>query len=271
MEIFSTLIDNFLQSLPKVFAAVLIVIASYYLGKILGKFLYGVLTRHRADVGVTQLLSGTIKWVFIFLGIITALQLFFDVTAFLAGLGIIGFTIGFALQNIMQNFVSGVILLVQRPFRVGHKVGIAGYEGVVLKIGLRTTEMKTNDGRIMFVPNADVLSQAIINHTRAQVRRVELPLHVAYDSDIEKVRNLILDQIKTIHGYVDEPESQVLFHTFGDSSIDLNVLFWIDTSLTSTGVAQDVAIEKIHTSFRKAKIEIPYPIQVQMTRTKKNK
>jgi hypothetical protein len=83
------------------------------------------------------------------------------------GLGIVGFTIGFAMQNVMQNFVSGVILLVQRPFRVGHAVGIAGYDGTVLKIGLRTTEMKALDGRIVFLPNADVLAQPIINYTRA--------------------------------------------------------------------------------------------------------
>ncbi|MFN3491522.1 MAG: mechanosensitive ion channel family protein [Anaerolineales bacterium] len=268
-EYFSSLAENFIKSVPNIFVAVLIVLLSYYGGALLGRFLRGVLVRQNAEPGVTHLLSRTIKWIIISLGVITALQRFFNVTAFLTGVGIIGFTIGFALQNIMQNFVSGVILLVQQPFRVGHVVGIAGYDGTVLKIGLRTTEMKTHDGRIVFLPNADVLSQPIINYTRAQLRRVELPIGVAYDSNPEKVRDVILKEIKTVIGYVDEPAPLVLFHTFGASSIDLNVFFWVDTSLTSPPVAMDVALTKIKQAFEKAKIEIPYPVQVQMTRAKK--
>jgi len=268
-EFFSTLIDSFVNSVPNIIAAILIVIVSYYVGVLSGKFFQSTLVRQNVEPGVTHLLSRTVKWTIIFLGIIAALQRFFNVTAFLTGLGIIGFTIGFALQNIMQNFISGVILLVQQPFRVGHTVGIAGYDGTVLKIGLRTTEMKTLDGRIVFLPNADVLSQPIINYTRAQLRRVELPIHVAYDSDTEQVRNVILDEIKNITGYINDPAPLVLFHTFGASSIDLNVFFWVDTSLVSPSVAKDVALEKIKHAFEKAKIEIPYPVQVQMMRTKK--
>lgn len=268
-EYFSVLAENFIKSVPNIFVAILFLVISYYVGALIGRLLQGVLVRQNAEPGVTHLLSRTVKWTIIFFGIIVALQRFFDVTAFLTGLGIIGFTIGFALQNIMQNFVSGVILLVQQPFRVGHVVGIAGYDGTVLKIGLRTTEMKTHDGRIVFLPNADVLSQPIINYTRAQLRRVELPIGVAYDSNPEKIRNLILDEIKNVNGYVNEPEAQVLFHTFGDSSIALDVFFWIDTSLVSTGVAKDNALEKIKRAFEKSKIEIPYPIQMQMTRTRK--
>ena len=268
-EYFSVLAENFIKSVPNIFVAILFLVISYYVGAFIGRLLQGVLVRQNAEPGVTHLLSRTVKWTIIFFGIIVALQRFFDVTAFLTGLGIIGFTIGFALQNIMQNFVSGVILLVQQPFRVGHVVGTAGYDGTVLKIGLRTTEMKTHDGRIVFLPNADVLSQPIINYTRAQLRRVELPIGVAYDSNPEKVRDVILREIKTVIGYVDDPAPLVLFHTFSDSSIDLNVLFWVDTSLTPPPIAMDSALTKIKQAFEKAKIEIPYPIQMQMTRTKK--
>jgi small conductance mechanosensitive channel len=268
-EYFSTIAENFIKSMPNILTAILILVISYYAGVLLGRFLRGVLTRHNAEPGVTHLLSRTIKWTIIIFGLIAALQRFFNVTAFLTGLGIIGFTIGFALQNIMQNFVSGIILLVQQPFRVGHVVGIAGYDGTVLKVGLRTTEMQTHDGRIIFLPNADVLSQPIINYTRAQQRRVEIPIGVAYDSNPDKVRDVILKEIKTVIGYVDEPAPLVLFHNFGASSIDLKVLFWVDTSLTPPPVAMDSALTKIKQAFEKAKIEIPYPVQVQMTRTKK--
>lgn len=262
-EYFSNWIDTFLESLPNVISAILIFVISYYVAVLFSRFLRRVLDRQNADQGVAHLLTRGLKWTLIALGIVTALQRFFDVTAFLAGLGIIGFTVGFALQNIMQNFVSGIILLVQRPFRVGHVVNIAGYDGTVLKIDLRTTEVKTLDGRIVFLPNGDVLAQPIINYTRAETRRVELPIGISYDSDTEKVRKIILDEIKKISGYLDSPEPIVLFQTFGASSIDLTVFFWVDTAINSPIAAKDTALTLIKKAFEKHNIEIPYPIQVQ--------
>ncbi|MCL4273996.1 MAG: mechanosensitive ion channel [Anaerolineales bacterium] len=262
-ESFETLAENFANSIPNILSALLILVVSYYAGVFLSRLLQRVLQRQNAETGVVHLLTKTLKWTIIVLGFITALQKFFNVTAFLTGLGIVGFTIGFALQNIMQNFVSGVILLVQQPFKVGHVVGIAGHDGTVLKIGLRTTEMKTLDGRIVFLPNADVLSQPIINYTRADLRRVELPIGVAYNSNPEIVRTTILNELKHVKGYVDAPEPLVLFHTFGASSIDLTVFFWEDTSVASPVAAKDEALTRIKAAFEKNKIEIPYPIQVQ--------
>ncbi|RJP50031.1 MAG: hypothetical protein C4557_10340 [Anaerolineaceae bacterium] len=263
---FLNLVENFVNSIPTILSAVLILVVSYYGGVLLSRLLQRVLERQNADAGVTHLLTKTLKWTIIILGVITALQKFFNVTAFLAGLGIIGFTIGFALQNIMQNFVSGVILLVQRPFRVGNSVSIAGHDGTVLKIGLRTTEMKTLDGRIVFLPNADVLAQPIVNYTRADMRRIELPVGVAYDSDPEAVRSVILGELKHVKGCVDTPEPFVVFHTFGASSIDLTVYFWEDTSIASPLAAKDEALTRIKKAFEKKNIEIPYPIQIQYNR-----
>lgn len=262
-ESFETLAENFANSIPNILSALLILVVSYYAGVFLSRLLQRVLQRQNAETGVIHLLTKTLKWTIIILGFITALQKFFNVTAFLTGLGIVGFTIGFALQNIMQNFVSGVILLVQQPFKVGHVVGIAGHDGTVLKIGLRTTEMKTLDGRIVFLPNADVLSQPIINYTRADLRRVELPIGVAYNSNPEIVRTTILNELKHVKGYVDAPEPLVLFHTFGASSIDLTVFFWEDTAIASPVAVKDEALTRIKAAFEKNKIEIPYPIQVQ--------
>src|SRR3990172_5562172 len=106
---FEQLIENIIKDLPNLLTAILILVASLYVGKILSGLLVNVLARRKADPGVTHLLGQITRWSIIVAGIITALQRFFDVTAFLAGLGILGFTIGFALQNIMQNFASAVI------------------------------------------------------------------------------------------------------------------------------------------------------------------
>ena len=104
--------ENIIVALPNLLTAILIFIASLYLGRLLSGLLVNVLKGRKADPEVTRLLSQITRWSIIVAGIITAIQRLFDVTAFLAGLGIIGFTIGFALQNIMQNFAAGVILLI---------------------------------------------------------------------------------------------------------------------------------------------------------------
>jgi small conductance mechanosensitive channel len=259
-EYFNPYLEKLIASLPNILTAILIVVASIYLAKLLSNLLKRVLKRRGADLEVTLLLATFVRWSIIVAGSITALQRFFDVTAFLAGLGILGFTIGFALQNIMQNFVSGVILLIEQPFDVGDAVELNGYGGTVLTISLRTTEMRTFDGLIIMIPNADVLSNAITNYTRADRRRIELPVGVSYGSDPAIARQTVLESIKNVPGFLGDPEPVVVFHTFGGSSVDMTAYFWIDTSKTNPLAAKDAALEFIKAALDKRGIEIPFPI-----------
>lgn len=261
-ENFSSLWDGILAALPNVLTSILIFALSYYAGVWLSRMLKRILQRNNAEPGISHLLSQILKWTFITLGLIVALQRFFDVTAFLTGLGILGFTIGFALQNIMQNFVSGIILLVQQPFKVGDDVKVAGFEGTVLKIGLRTTELKLRNGLMAFLPNADVLAQPIINLSRAHHYRVELPVSVPYSAKLEDVRVLVLGQIKSVPGSVETLAPQVLFHTFGQFAVDLTLYFWVDTLVVDPPVAKDMALTKIKQAFADSGIDVPYPTQI---------
>ena len=257
---FNQLLEKLVASLPNLLTAILIFVVSLYAAKLLSNLLKGVLKKREADREVTMLLATITRWSIVVAGIITALQRFFDVTAFLAGLGILGFTIGFALQNIMQNFVSGVILLIEQPFDVGDAVELNSYGGTVLRINLRTTEMRTFDGLIVILPNADVLSNTITNYTRAARRRIELPVGVSYGSDPAATRQIVLEAIKNIPGFLGDPEPMVVFHTFGGSSVDMSAYFWIDTSKTNPFAAKDAALELIKAALEKNGIEIPFPI-----------
>lgn len=270
-EYLSFLAGNFIISIPNLFTALLIVIISYYVGLWLSRLLSRVLRRQNAEPGVSQLLTQIVKWTIISLGTIAALQRFFDVTAFLTGLGIIGFTIGFALQNILQNFVSGIILLVQHPFKIGDVAELAGFDGTVLNIGLRTTEMKTLDGRIVFLPNGDVLAKPIINYTRANLRRVDLSISVDKNSDPETVRAVILRVLKNVKGYMDTPEPLALFHAFGNSSVDLIVQFWVNTAISSTPVSKNEALTLIKKEFEQMDIETPYLFSLQAIQAQRKK
>src|SRR5262249_24903882 len=156
-------------------------------------------------------------------------QRFFDVTAFLAGLGILGFTVGFALQDVMKNFAAGVILLIQQPFHVNEVIGVEGFDGTVLEIDLRSTEIKALDGRIVHIPNAAILSSPIINYTRADRRLVDLAIKLGYQTDMDLARKVVLDAIQNVPSLVAEPAPSTGFANFGDSALELNIYFWIDT------------------------------------------
>lgn len=266
---FDQLVEKALAALPNILAAALIFGLSLYLARLAANLLARILKRRQADPEVTLLLSQMTHWAIVAIGLIAALQRFFDVTAFLAGLGILGFSIGFALQNILQNFAAGIILLIQQPFNIGDAIEVNTYGGTVLAINLRTTEMRTWDGRIAIIPNADVLSNAIINYTRAQRRRIELPVGVAYDSDPAAVRQAILEALPGIPGYVPDPEPMVVFHTFAGSSIALTVYFWIATAETNPFTAKDGALERIKAALEARGIEIPFPIRTLHIRSEK--
>jgi small-conductance mechanosensitive channel len=183
------------------------------------------------------------------------------VTAFLAGLGILGFTVGFALQDVMKNFAAGVILLIQQPFHVNEVIGVAGFDGTVLEIDLRSTEIKAMDGRIVNIPNADILSRPIINYTRADRRLVELTFRLGYDVNTDVARKAVLDAVQNVPGLVAEPAPMTDCTNLGDSALELHTSFWIDTSKTNPGAAKDSAFSLIKNALDKQEIHMPFPIQ----------
>ena len=255
-------IKNFVGGLPNLLTALAILIASLYFARIISNILRRVLRRQKAPEGVTHLLSQLILWTVIILGAITAIQRFFDVTAFLAGLGIIGFTIGFALQDVMKNLVSGIILLIQQPFHVGEVIGAAGFDGTVQQIDLRTTEMETTDGRIVTLPNASILSNPIINYTRARRLRIDLSLSLPHTVDPNTTRQLVLDAIKGVPGFVSEPAPVVVFNNLTSAAMELIVNFWIDATKNKAVNAKDSALLNVISVFGKQGIEVPHPVQM---------
>lgn len=254
-------IENLIKGIPNLLTAIAILIGTIYLGRVLSGVLRRVLKIRNAPEGVSQLLVDTARISIIVIGAITAMQRFFDVTAFLAGLGILGFTVGFALQDVMKNFAAGIILLIQRPFHVDEFIGVAGFDGQVLEIDLRATEMRALDGRIVSIPNADVLANPIINYTRASRRRIELPVGVGYGTDTETARKVVLDALEKVPGYMAEPAPLLGFSNFGDSALQLDTYFWIDTSMTNPIAAKDAAFSLIKNALDKEGIDIPFPIR----------
>lgn len=266
-EYLNLFIDGFILAIPKLLGALLIFVVSLYVARILSNILRRVLNRRRAPAGVTHILAQLTLWAVIIAGTITALQRFFDVTAFLAGLGILGFTVGFALQDIMKNFASGIILLLQQPFHVGESIGVRGFDGTVLAIDLRATEIRAVDGRVVILPNAEVLANPIINYSRANQRRVDLSLNLPHTSEPNAVRRIILDALEGVAGFLPEPEPVIVFNSLTDSAMELNVNFWVDVTRNDPAHAKDALLLKVKSAFHDEGIEIPHPIQAVYSRS----
>src|SRR5215212_2684368 len=255
------LVTLFIAGMPKLLSAIVICVLSLYLARIVSNVLRRVLQRRKAPAGVVQLLGQLTLWAIIVAGTITALQRFFEVTAFLTGLGILGFTVGFALQDIMKNFASGILLLLQQPFHVGETIGVKGFDGTVLAIDLRATEMRAADGRVVILPNADVLANPIINYSRAQERRVEFSFNMSHTSDPRAVRQIVLEAIQNVEGYVDTPAPVIVLNNITDHALELNANFWIDVTKNDPLHAKDTVLLNVKSEFNEQGIEIPHPIQ----------
>jgi small-conductance mechanosensitive channel len=161
----------------------------------------------------------------------------------------------------MKNFASGVILLLQQPFHVGDTIGVKGFDGTVTAIDLRSTEMRAADGRVVILPNADVLSNPIVNHSRANERRVDFSLSLSHNCEPDVVRNIVLEAIEEVKGFVREPEPVIVFNNLTDSALELNGSFWVNVTRNDPLRAKDAVLVKLKSAFSEQGIEIPHPIQ----------
>lgn len=259
--------NSVLAFLPKLGLAILIYLAARIVSSWAVRILRKGMQRRGHDLEVIVLLEMLTRWSIIGLGIVLALEQIAPgkTTSLVAGLGIAGFTIGFALQDVAKNFVAGILLLLQQPFEIGDAVEVAGYSGTVMDITLRATEMRTWDGRFVIIPNGDVFVKPIINFSKGKHRRVNISVGVAYESDLDKVTRVVLEAINDVPGLLQDPAPAVIFSTFGDSAIEFSAYYWIDTDVAGLGSAQDAGVKAIKNAFEREGIEIPYPIRTVLT------
>jgi small conductance mechanosensitive channel len=255
-----------LAFLPTLLVSLLIFILGIYLAGFISRMVRRTMVRRKSDPEITLLVAQITRWMILILGVFFALQqVGFDLTAFLAGLGILGFTVGFALQDVSKNFVSGMLLLLEQPFDLGDVIEVGDFIGTVAKVDIRATEIYTFDGQNVIIPNGDIFTSPIKNYSRYEKRRLDFTIGVAYGSDLELVRKTTLEVVAVIPGVLTDPQTTLVFNNLGDSSIDFTVYFWIDLNATGYLTAVDAAITGINAAFEQNNIEIPFPVRtVQM-------
>jgi small conductance mechanosensitive channel len=257
---------DFILLLPNLAVAVLVLVGFWLAAKVVRGLLLRLLNRVSHSEQVTRLLAQTVFLVclaagfFISLGIVGLQK---TVASLLAGAGILGLALGFAFQDIAANFMSGIYLSIERPFRVGHLIQTKDFLGIVQKVHLRWTEVAIPQGQLVLIPNKQVFENPITNYTTSGKRRVDVKLGVSYGDDLEKVRQVTLKTLEEISVRKPDTDVEMFFEKFGESSIDLVARFWIDfTSRQSDFLAaQSEAIEKLKKAYDDNAITLPFPTQ----------
>ncbi|RYE36980.1 MAG: mechanosensitive ion channel [Sphingobacteriaceae bacterium] len=174
-------------------------------------------------------------------------------------IGALSVGIGFGLQTIVNNLVSGVILAFEKPVQIGDIIEVGGHAGSIKEMGIRASKIATSDGSEIIIPNGDLLSQHLTNWTLSNNnRRVELIVGVAYGSELDKVRKLLYHLIMDREYVMKTPQPMVLIHNFGDNSVDFRILFWVE-DLTKWLELKSRVMSDIYETFYQEKIEIPFP------------
>ncbi|GAB5375524.1 MAG: hypothetical protein AcusKO_19860 [Acuticoccus sp.] len=223
---------------------------------------YSVVLRQVKDIGIRQSLSVFAQYVVIVFGVLLTLTAVgFDVTTLTVFAASLGVGIGFGLQNVVNNFISGILLLVERPLRLGDIVTVGTASGTVSQIGIRSMRLRTFDEFDLIVPNSALISDTFTNWTRSNsLMRVVLPVGISYDDDPTKAVAIVEEVLQEHPGVSNNPAPMVTVEAFGASSVDLRVCYYIDLRGSYSGfVTKSEVLTAIRARFSEAGLSIPFP------------
>ncbi len=240
--------------------AVVVFAAALLLATLLRRILVRTVDRGDSDRHAGRLIGRFAGVLVVIVGSVYALEIAgVQVGPLLGALGVGGIALAFAAQDILENFVAGVLLQVRRPFRVGDQIGSGDFEGIVDDVNLRTVELTTYDGLTVYLPNAKVLQAPIVNYTRTPSNRTSITVGVAYDADLDEVRATLLGACDDTEGVLPSPPAEVWVEEFGDSSINLAVRYWHDADIATRWRVRSAVAVSVKKALDEAGVSIPFP------------
>lgn len=265
-HIFEEWDKSFLDFLPKVFLALIVLIFFYFFAKIIRKYSFKAYSRvSKKQTDLARFISSIIYIILIFAGIFIALDILGlegVVTKLLAGAGIIGIIVGFAFKDIASNIFGGLVLNIQKPFKDDDWVKIDGNFGTINNIGWITTTIKTTTGQEIYVPNQIIYNNAFTNYSTYNKRRIVLQSAVTHDDDLDLVKQVALDEISQIESLLKTEVVDFYFTSIGSYAYNFEVRFWIKYTKNPDYLnAMSEAIMRIKKRFEKEGITIAYPVQ----------
>jgi len=220
-----------------------------------------LLARSQDNIGTGKAVGTITRYLIVVVGLIIILQsLGINLSTLNVLFGALGVGIGFGLQNIANNFISGLIILFERPIKIGDRIEVGDINGDVMNISARATSIITNDNITVIVPNSEFISSQVINwsHSDRNVR-FRIPVGVSYKEDPEKIRSVLLKVAEKHPGVLKKPETVVLFDEYGDSSINFYLVVWTSDYINRPRVLKSELYYEIFRRFKEEGIEIPFP------------
>ncbi len=244
------------------YVSLIMAILIFYVGKwiaiLITKAVKKMMLTAKVDETLVSFLAGIVKTVLMLFVVIAALtQLGVSTASLVALLGAAGLAIGLALKDSLQNFASGVMLIMFRPFSVGDFVEAAGVAGTIEKVSIFSTTMKTGDNKEIIIPNGSIYGGTITNYSARATRRVDMIFGIGYGDDLLKAKQVLLDLANADKRIHDDPAPMVAVKELGDSSVNFIMRVWADTP-EYWNVYFDMH-EKVKLEFDKQGISIPFP------------
>jgi len=218
------------------------------------------LLSRRIDRALAVLLARLSGYLVVTIGLVYALDtLGVRIGPLLGALGVLGIALAFALRDILENFVAGVMLQLRRPFTYGDEVMIDGHEGSVLDIDARLVTMTTPDGETVMIPSATVIKSDVVNYTARGGRRTDVEVGVAYGTDLATARQVLTGAVSAVNGVRPDPPPAALLTGFGESSIDFAVRYWHDPTIAEFWRVRSDVVLAVDDALAEAGITIPFP------------
>ena len=257
----NNLITSIFATLPKIVAGMLVLLIFWLLAKII-KSIFWSFTKHaRLDNRLRLLFSRLIVVFIVTLGIFTSLTVVienFKFSDLIATLGFTSFIIGFATKDILNNLLSGVLILWQQPFKIGDYIFLKDNQGEVEFIGVRATNLRKDDGELVLIPNGDMYSSALTIRGAGAERRMLLKISIGYNDDIGKAKETIKTVLAKTEGVVSEPKANVVVTDLSAEGVKLSIYFWLNTDKSSPLAVFDRVATDVKKALCDRKIEL-YP------------
>jgi len=245
-------------------------LAFYLLWRILMLIMRRTIRKSTVDETTYSFVETAVKYTVLTIGVVSALgSVGIDTGGLLASLGIVGVTIGFAARDSLSNFISGIIIFIDRPFVLGDLVEIDDKYGRVSEITLRSTRVVTSDGRMLAVPNTEIVNKTVASYTNFPHLRLDIPITIAMDEDIEKTRNLLLGLTEGDPEYLNDPAPRVIVTALNDYNIAIELQAWLKNERQHIEKRFELR-EKAFNALNQAGVQMPFetiqlaPMQVSM-------
>lgn len=263
--IFDQIMASFWERLPYFIIAIVVFFLFWILSKVFKYFIGKTLAnRTYTRQNLVLVLNRVGSSIIVFFGFLIAMVIAipgFTPGQLMSALGIGSVAIGFAFKDIFQNMLSGILILLSEPFRIGDTIVVNNMEGKVEDIQVRATFLRSPDGRRVVIPNATVYTSAVIVNTAYTERRCDFVVGIGYEDDVQKAKKIILNLLDRDQTILSQPSFSVNVSGLAEFSVKLTVTWWVNTQETSTSASVSKIQEEVVDAFHHEQISIPYPVQ----------